>query len=153
MSSGSVSGLAAESNAICGTAFWATAGTPARNAAATKSSNEGFMGRFSCGLFIPACTLSCARCLRGNRLQDELLHAPGLNFPDDELVRIAAIHHVDDLEPTELLAGMAEPADDRSVQFQLLDLPGDVPRPRRIAVRIGVGGEHVLVRPRRDANG
>jgi len=68
---------------------------------------------------------------------------------NDDLVRVAAIHHVDDLEPAEFLAGVAEPTDDRPVQFQFVDLARDLPRPGRIAVGIGVGGEDVLVRPGR----
>src|SRR3989454_8635897 len=48
---------------------------------------------------------------------------------------------------------MAEPADDRPVQFHLVDLARDIPRPRRIAVGVGVGGEDILVRARRNANG
>src|SRR5471030_1751444 len=104
MSSGSVSGLAAESKAISGTAFWAAAGRPASNATASSSGKKRLMGSLLL-MFDPG--LPCARCLRGHRLQDEFLHAPGFDFPDDDLVRIAAIHHVDDLEPTEFLAGVA----------------------------------------------
>src|SRR6266853_6047818 len=66
--------------------------------------------------------------LRGVRLQDELLHAPGFDFANDDLVRIAAIHHMDHLEAAEFLAGMAELADDGSVQLHLVDLAGDRPR-------------------------
>src|SRR3989442_14511527 len=99
--------------------------------------------------------LSCARCrcLRRRWLQDEFLHAPGFDFPDDDLVWIAAIHHVDDLEPAVFLARMAELTNDRPIQLQLVDLPSDVPRARRIAIRVGVGGEHVLMRALRNANG
>src|ERR1700731_2743288 len=124
MSSGSVRGLAAESKAIWGTAFWAPAGNPASNPAATSSGNRRLMGSL---LLILDSFLPCARCLRGHRLQDELLHAPGFDFTDDDLVRVAAIHHVYDLEPAEFLAGVAEPADDGPVQFQLVDLARDLP--------------------------
>ena len=43
--------------------------------------------------------------------QHELLHAPGFDFAHDDLVGIAAVHHVDDLEAGRQLAGMAELAD------------------------------------------
>src|SRR5580704_6547781 len=153
MSSGSVSGPGAESKAIWGTAFWPAAGNAARNAATTNSGNRRFMGSLLLMLHPFLSCLSCARCLRRHRLQDELLHAPGFDFPDDDLVRVAAIHHVDDLEPAEFLAGVAKPANDRPVQFQLVDLARDIPRPRRVAVGVGVGGKDVLVRARRNANG
>src|SRR5256885_1800637 len=97
MSSGSVSGFAAESNAISGTAFWA-AGSTARDSTASKRGKKLLMENL----------LSSTRCLGGHRLQDEFLHSPGFDLPDDDLVWVAAIHHVDDLEPAEFLAGMAE---------------------------------------------
>src|SRR6266481_978378 len=90
--------------------------------------------------------LSRLGLLHGVRLQDELLHAPGFDLADDDLVRIAAIHHVDHLEAAEFLAGMAELADDRAVELHLVDLASDRPCARAIAVGIGVGGEQVLVR-------
>ena len=60
---------------------------------------------------------------------------------------------MDDLEPAEFLAGMAELPNDRPVQFQLVDLTRDGPRARRIAVGVGVGGKDVLMRALRNANG
>src|ERR1700681_1314061 len=150
MSSGSVSGLAAESKAIWGTAFWPAAGNPAGNAATTNSGNRRLMRSL---LLMLHSFLSGARCLRGHRLQDELLGAPRFDFTNDDLVRVAAIHHVDDLEAAEFLAGVAEPADDCPVQLQLVDLPRDIPGPGRIAVGVGVGGKDVLVRARRNADG
>src|SRR6266849_8819908 len=89
--------------------------------------------------------------LHGVRLQDELLHAPGFDLANDDLVRVAAIHHVDHLEAAEFLAGMTELADDRAVELHLVDLARDRPRARKIAIWVGVGGEQVLVRPLRNA--
>src|SRR3977135_3019147 len=89
----------------------------------------------------------------GLRLQDDLLDAPGFDLADYDLLWVAAIHHGDDLEAAELFAGMAEPAEDRPVQFHLVDLAGDGPAARPVAVRIGVGGEQVLVRALRHADG
>ena len=66
--------------------------------------------------------------------EHELLHAPGFDLADDDLVGVAAIHHVDHLEAAELLAGMAELADDRAVQLHLVDLAGDRPAARQVAV-------------------
>src|SRR5438093_10790816 len=99
--------------------------------------------------------LSCARCrcLSRRWLQYEFLHPPGFDFRDNDLVWIAAIHHVDNLEPAEFLAGMAELTKDRPVQFQLVDLTRDGPRAGRIAVGVGVGGKDVLMRALRNANG
>src|SRR3989442_3641189 len=143
MSSGSVSGFGLESKAISGTAFCAVAGIAARSVTASSSGTKYLIKNL----------LSCARCLGGGRwLQHEFLHSPGFDFPDDELVWIAAIHHVDDLEPAEFLARMAELTDDGPVQFQLGNLSSDVPRPRRIAIRVGVGCENVLMRALRNAN-
>src|SRR5437879_11788384 len=113
MSSGSVSGFGLESKAISGTAFCAVAGIAARSVAANSSGTKYFIKNL----------LSCARCLSGGRwLQHEFLHAPGFDFPDDELVWIAAIHHVDDLEPAEFLAGMAELTNDGPIQLPLVSL-------------------------------
>src|SRR6266852_2234786 len=91
--------------------------------------------------------------LHGVRLQDELLHAPGFDLADDDLVRVAAIHHVDHLEAAEFLAGMTELADDGSVQLHLIDLASDRPRAGHISIGIGVGSEEILVRPLGNACG
>ena len=48
---------------------------------------------------------------------------------------------------------MSELADDRPVQFQLVDFARGLPRSRAIAVGIGVGSEDVLVRTLRHAHG
>src|SRR6266404_6196699 len=144
MSSGSVSGFGLESKAISGTAFCAVAGIATSSVAASSSGTKYLIKNL----------LSCARCLGGGRrLHDEFLHAPGFDFPDDDLVWISAIHHVDDLEPAEFLARVAELTNDGPIQFQLVDLSGDVPRARRIAIRVGVGGENILMRALRNANG
>src|SRR2546425_10049341 len=94
MSSGSVSGFAAESNAMSGTAFWAAAGSPARNVAASSNEKKRFMESL----------LLRTRCFNGGRLQDEFLHTPRFDFPDDDLGWLAAVHHVYGLESGEFLA-------------------------------------------------
>src|SRR5258706_9596327 len=85
-------------------------------------------------------------------LQDEFLHPPGFDFTHDDLVGIAAIHHVDDLEIGRVLARAAKLADHGAVQFGLVDFAGDVPRARYVAVRVRVRMEHILVRARRNAD-
>src|ERR1700749_1201417 len=67
-------------------------------------------------------------------LQDEFLHAPGFDFAHDDLVGIAAVHHVNHLEARRQLAGMAELADHGAVQLQLVDLAGLGPASRPLAV-------------------
>src|SRR6185436_7053425 len=81
----------------------------------------------------------------------QLLHAPRFNLADDDLVRVAAVHHVDHLEAAELLARMAELAEHRAIELHLVDLSGVGPRTLRIAVRIRVRREHVLMRAGRNA--
>src|SRR4029079_5537340 len=139
MVSGNFSGSAAESNEISGTGDWAMTGIPAPSIAASKSCRERLMTSLLIG------RLSGDRGLCGClRLQSDFLHSPGLDFRNDDLVRISAVQHVHDLEPTGDLAGMAELPDDRPVQFHLVDLARNVPRPRRVAVGVGIGGEEVL---------
>jgi hypothetical protein len=70
-------------------------------------------------------------------LQHQLLHAPRFDFGNDDLVRIAAVHHVDDLEAAKLFAGVAELSEDGPIELHLVDLACDVPRPGRVAVRVG----------------
>src|SRR5437763_1177508 len=96
--------------------------------------------------------LSCARCLGGPCLQHKFLHAPGFDLSNDNLVRVAAIHHMHHLEPAEFLAGMTELAEDRPIQFHLVDLARRRPCAWGIAVGIGVGGEDVLMRALRYTN-
>src|SRR5204862_2729096 len=84
--------------------------------------------------------------------EHQLLHAPRFNFADDDLVRVAAVHHVDHLEAAEFLAWMAELAEHRAIELHLVDLAGVGPRALRIAVRVRVRREHVLMRPGRDAH-
>ena len=86
-------------------------------------------------------------------LENEFLHAPRLDFARDDLVRIAAIHHVNHLESGGQLAGMAELAEHRAVQFRFINFAGDVPRSWHVPVGIRVRHEHVLVRARRNAHG
>src|SRR5437879_10002750 len=112
MSSGSVSGFGLESKAISGTAFCAVAGIAARSVAASSSGTKYFIKNL----------LSCARCLGGGRwLQHEFLHGRGFDFPDDELVWIAVIHHVFGMEQAEFLARMAELTDDGPIYLLLVD--------------------------------
>src|SRR5262249_38843544 len=59
---------------------------------------------------------------------------------------------MNDLKPTKFLAGMAELPKDCSVQLQLVDLAGDFPGTRTVAVWIGIGCEDILMRAWRDAN-
>src|SRR5262245_48637300 len=47
---------------------------------------------------------------------------------------------------------MAELADDRAVEFQLVNFAGDGPRARGVSIRIGVGSKYVLVRPLRNTD-
>src|SRR5262249_7397176 len=79
------------------------------------------------------------------------LHAPGFDLANDDLVRIAAIHHMDHLEAPEFLAGMTELADDRAVELHLVDLAGDRPRTQTVDIGGEVGGKQVLVMPVRYA--
>ena len=116
-------------------------------APASEHANRGVIGFMRCSFIDVAALLARRRW----RLQDVLLHAPRFDFAQDDLVRIAAVHHVDDLEARRHLARLAELAEHRAIQLRLVDLAGDVPRPRRVAVRIRIGEEDVLVRPRRDA--
>ena len=85
------------------------------------------------------------------RLQDVLLHAPRFDLAQDDLVGIAAVHHVHHLEPGRDLARLPELADHRAIELRLVDLTRRLPRPRRVAVRVRIGMEDVLMRPRRDA--
>src|SRR6266576_1611518 len=121
MSSGVVSALAAESNWMSGT-FWAAAGNPARKVAAKSKGRMRFIG---ISWFWVSARLLRGRCLDGRvrRLgltQNVFLHAPGFDFAEDDLVGIAAVHHVDDLETRCDLARLAEPADDRTVQLHFV---------------------------------
>jgi hypothetical protein len=108
-----------------------------------KKTDEQLNGALHDGLLIsqPSSWLD-----RGGRLQHQLLHAPRFDFGNDDLVGIAAVHHVYHLEATKLLSSVAELPDDRSVQLHLVDLARDVPRSRRVAIRVGIRAEQILVR-------
>src|SRR3954470_19049638 len=101
MSSGSVKAFGAESNSIAG-AVWAM--PVAASAAAPHSATIGLMNIFMAGL--PSS--SRGRGWR-RRMQDVLLYAPRLDFPEDQFVRFAAVDLVDDLDPGRDLPGLAEP--------------------------------------------
>src|SRR5258708_20732122 len=66
--------------------------------------------------------------------QNKLLHAPGFDFADNDLVGIAAVHHVNHLPARRQLAGMAELADHGAVQLGLVDLSGARPGTGAVAV-------------------
>src|SRR5262245_37915075 len=142
MSAGSVNALGAESKFISGTAFCASTGI----AATTPATNMANRSRIV--LFMPSAPTSARGRPRRRRLQHELLHSPRFDFAEDDLVGVAAVHHVDHLESRRDFAGLAELAEHCPIQLRLIDLAGDVPRPWRIAVRIRVGMEHELMWPR-----
>src|SRR5215469_12770334 len=132
MSSGRVSGFA-ESKFITGAVVCADIGCGARTAAATSARarmvNVVFMVRSS-----------TARARAASRqLQDVFLDAPRFDLAEDQLVRIAAIKHVDHLKSRWVLPRLAELAQDSAIQFRLVDLAGYVPRTRWIAVRVRIG--------------
>src|SRR5690349_9844982 len=144
MSSGSVSAFGAESNAISGAAFCASVVSPVKEIARNNTSKKRFM---------TILRLSRARGFCGLCLEHEFLHTPRLDFSDDHLVGIAAVHHMNDLESAELFAGVTEFAENRSVEFEFVDLARTCPCTRGVPVGIGVRSKHILVRPLRDANG
>src|SRR5712671_3735968 len=93
---------------------------------------------------------ACARARR-RRLQDVFLHTPRFDLAEDDFVRVAAVEHVNDLESGRILPWLAELAEHASIELGLVDFAGVVPRSRWITVRIRIGEEHVLVRPRGNA--
>src|SRR5262245_54369245 len=76
------------------------------------------------------------------RLEHQLLRAPVRQLADDDAVRIAAIDLVHRAELLQLLAGLAEAADDLPIQFHLVDF-AVVEVVRVVRVR----REEVLMRP------
>ena len=58
--------------------------------------------------------------------------APGFDFADDDLIRVAAIHHVDHLESGGQFAGVTELAEHLAVEGHLVD--------RRVVHAVGVAG-------------
>src|SRR5579883_1719196 len=109
--------MSAESNEMSGTDC-ATSGSPFR----TSAANAIWRMRFMSGL------LSQRRRFRRRlRFQYQLLHTPGFDFGNDDLVRIAAIHHVHDLETGHEFAGVTEFSDDRSIEFHFVNLAGGFP--------------------------
>ena len=97
--------------------------TPPRAVAATGCKNA-----FHGALLV---TCSCRGVVAAVGCKNEFLHAPGFDLAEDDLVGVAAVHHVDHLEARRDFARLAELADDRAVQLRLVDLAGDVPRSRR----------------------
>src|SRR5688500_1952692 len=87
----------------------------------------------------------------GLMIQEDFMHATGRDFGDDECARVTAVDAVDGLELPQLLPGLAELPEDPPVQLHHVDLAGDGPRGRRLAVGVRVGNEEVLVGSRRDA--
>src|SRR5437870_4850356 len=106
MLSGNFSKSAFESNGISGTENWATMGTPA-----TPASIVAIERTRSTRLIVMAVLLSLRRGRGWLRLQRDLLHAPRLDLRHDDLVRVPAIQHVNNLKAAELLAGMTELAE------------------------------------------
>src|SRR5215208_473340 len=138
MSSGSVNGFAA-SKFNAGTGACAPAGIDEAIHATRSTSFNSFM------------VVSLVRGCPRRWLQDVLLHPPRFDLTQYDFVGIAAVHHVHHLEPGRDLARLAELADHGAIELRLVDLTRRLPRPRRVAVRIRVGMEDVLMRSRRDA--
>src|SRR4029077_8377380 len=80
------------------------------------------------------------------RLENQFLHAPRFDLADDNLIRVAAIDHVNHLEAGGILSGASESAEHFSVEFGLVDFAGDVPGSGLVAVWIRIGKKDVLVR-------
>src|SRR6185295_17104330 len=80
------------------------------------------------------------------RLENQFLRAPRFDLTDDNLIRVAAIDHVNHLEAGCGLAGTSEPAEHFAVELGLVDFAGVVPRSWHVAVRIRIRKEDVLVR-------
>src|SRR5260370_29664459 len=78
-------------------------------------------------------------------LENQFLHAPRFDLADDDLIRVAAINHVDHLKARRCLAGASEPAKHFAVELGLVDFAGDVPRSMHVAVRIRIRKKDVLV--------
>src|ERR1041384_6599761 len=123
MSSGSVSVFAAASKFMTGAAFWAASGLATNHRGTETQRILINKKRWLCVLcvsvvrvtviaaawvkdFIDILLMSVsprgrARC---RRLQHVLLNAPGLDLTEDDLVGIAAVHHVNDLKSRRHLA-------------------------------------------------
>src|SRR5262249_29097865 len=86
-------------------------------------------------------------------LENQFLRAPGFDLADDDLIRIAAIHHVDHLEAGRGLAGPSEPAEYFAVELGLVDFAGSVPSSGHVAVRVRIRKEDVLVRAAGNTDG
>src|SRR5262245_13945790 len=86
-------------------------------------------------------------------LEHQFLHAPRFDLADDDLIRIAAIDHVNHLEARGELAGASEPADHFAVELHFVDFSGSVPCSRLVAVRIRIREKDVLVRAAGDTGG
>src|SRR5882757_8461878 len=96
-------------------------------------------------MFMVFSWLLCSAVAR-RRLENQFLRAPRFDLPDDNLIRVAAIDHVNHLEAGCSLAGTSEPAEHFAVELGLVDFTGDVPRSWHVAVRIRIRKEDVLVR-------
>src|SRR5262245_58925076 len=117
MSSGSVSGFT-ESKFIVDAPLCADIPFGGRTAAATSASaSASFMD--AC-FMVRSLSAACARPGR-RRLQDVFLHAPRFDLAEDDLVRIAAVEHVNDLESRRILSRLAELAEHGAIEFRLVD--------------------------------
>src|SRR3954470_9063463 len=112
----------------------------------TARARASWMGASWCAPLSAA----CARARR-RRLQDVFLHKPRFDLAENDFVRIAAVEHVNDLESGWILPWLAELAEHASIELGLVDFAGVGPRSRWITVWIRIGEEHVLVRPRGNA--
>src|SRR6185436_11947886 len=116
MSSGSLIGSMA-SYGISGIVSCARSETGATARAASRAT---LIARFMVGSSRSA--RGAGGRLARDRLEHDLLGAPGGDLDDHELVGIAAVHRVHGAELTQLLPGLAELTDDGAVEFHLVDL-------------------------------
>src|SRR5262249_21393865 len=77
--------------------------------------------------------------------KNQFLDAPRFDLADDDLIRIAAIEHVDHLKAGRGLSRASEPAEHFPVELSLVDFAGGVPRSRHVAVGSRIRKEAVLM--------
>src|SRR5215475_6616192 len=85
--------------------------------------------------------------------QFEALHAPPGDLRDRDLVVVAAIDFMHRAKLARQLAGLAEFAQNRSVELHLVNLASDRRDVGAAVVGVGVGAVQVLVRSGRDTHG
>src|SRR5262249_5545601 len=84
------------------------------------------------------------------RFKDEFLDAPCSDFGNHQFVFVSAVDRVNGAELTQLLTRFAKLADDRSIQFHLVDFAGYGGLSRIVVIGVGVGTVKILMRTRRD---